>query len=126
MPSTLPLHVEDLDLNGYFVHPDEVAARDAAGPLLEQWHLYSLADAYAPRSPRRYVVDGLLPYPSLSVVYGGPGSLKSMLLADLPVRRPGQTVAGTAARPKCPGHRLLYEHDANAVGGLRQRQRAQP
>ena len=83
MPSTLPLHVEDLDLNGYFVHPDEVAARDAAGPLLEQWHLYSLADAYAPRSPRRYVVDGLLPYPSLSVVYGGPGSLKSMLLADL-------------------------------------------
>ena len=47
------------------------------------WKLRSLKDAYQPRPPVQYLVDGLLPCPSLDVVYGGPGSLKSMLLADL-------------------------------------------
>lgn len=71
-------------MNGVHVFtPEEVEAEQAAGELLHKWQIYSLEDAYKPRPPRRYVVEGLLPYPSLSIVYGGPGSLKSMLLADL-------------------------------------------
>lgn len=73
-------------LNGHiegFMPQEEVQAEDAAGPLRGQWKLYSLHDAYQERPPRRYVVEGLISYPSLSIVYGGPGSLKSMLLADL-------------------------------------------
>lgn len=54
-----------------------------AGELFRAWRLRTLADAYLPRPPLYYLVAGLLPAPSLSIVYGGPGSLKSMLLADL-------------------------------------------
>lgn len=71
-------------MNGVHVFtPEEVEAEQAAGELLHKWQLRSLADAYAPRPPLHYVIQDLLPAPSLAVVYGGPGSLKSMLLADL-------------------------------------------
>lgn len=43
----------------------------------------TLADAYEARPPRQFVVEGLFPLPSLSIVYGAPGTLKSLLLADL-------------------------------------------
>lgn len=43
----------------------------------------TLANAYAPRPPRIFLVNGVLALPSLSIVYGAPGTLKSMLLADL-------------------------------------------
>jgi AAA domain len=49
------------------------------------WPVHTLADAYRPRPPLRYVVDGLFPLPSLSIVYGAPGTLKSLLLADMGV-----------------------------------------
>lgn len=45
--------------------------------------LLTLVDAYKPRPPLEYVVSGLFPIPSLSVVYGPPGAFKSMFLADL-------------------------------------------
>ena len=47
------------------------------------WKIYTLADAYEPRSPLQYVVEGLFSLPSLSVVYGAPGTLKSMVLVDM-------------------------------------------
>jgi len=47
------------------------------------WKLYDLSDAYAPRPPKKYGVDGLLALPSLSIFYGAPGTLKSLLVADL-------------------------------------------
>lgn len=53
--------------------------------LLERWKVRSLKHAYAERPPTQYVIDRLLPLPSLSVVYGSPGSMKSMLLADAAV-----------------------------------------
>lgn len=72
------------NVNGVHVFtPEQVAAEQAAGELLQRWRLRTLADAYQPRPPLHYVVQDLIPAPSLSVVYGGPGSLKSMLLADL-------------------------------------------
>lgn len=51
---------------------------DAALP----WQLHTLADAYAPRPPVEYVINGLFKLPSLNVVFGAPGSMKSAMLAD--------------------------------------------
>lgn len=47
------------------------------------WTFRTLQDAYNPRPPIRWAVTGLLQIPSLSIVYGSPGSFKSMLLADM-------------------------------------------
>ncbi len=46
---------------------------------------FMLKNAYEKRDAVQYLVDGLLPLPSLSMVYGAPGSLKSFLLADMSV-----------------------------------------
>lgn len=78
----------EFELNGVgIITPeDREAEREAAARaerLVGRWQVYTLEDAYQERDPIRFLVDGLLPYPSLSIVYGGPGSLKSMLLADL-------------------------------------------
>lgn len=73
-------------LNGaYHIAPEDAELEARAERLVGKWKLRSLADAYAERPPLQFLVDGLLPCPSLSIVYGGPGSLKSMLLADLAV-----------------------------------------
>ena len=58
---------------------------DADTPQEEQatWEIFTLADAYKPRPPLEYVVSGLFPLPSLSVVYGAPGTFKSMLMAEM-------------------------------------------
>lgn len=69
----------------YLMTPASVQAESEAGELFQQWKLRSLADAYTPRPPLRFLVDGLIPYPSLSIVYGSPGSMKSMMLADMAV-----------------------------------------
>lgn len=46
------------------------------------WHFYTLADAYQSREPLRYAVESLFALPSLNIVYGPPGSLKSFVVAD--------------------------------------------
>jgi hypothetical protein len=61
----------------------ELVSSDQAAS--EEWQIYTLADAYRSRSPMRYVVDGLFPLPSVSIVYGAPGTLKSLLMADMAV-----------------------------------------
>ncbi len=55
------------------------------GVVSDPWHVFTLADAYAPRTPLQFLVSGLFTLPSLGVVYGAPGTMKSMLLADLAV-----------------------------------------
>jgi hypothetical protein len=76
----------ELEINGAgLIAPEDIEEEKAKDRLVGKWKLRSLADAYAERPPLQFLVDGLLPCPSLSVVYGGPGSLKSMLLADLAV-----------------------------------------
>jgi hypothetical protein len=52
---------------------------------LSQWQVFTPADAYKERPPLPYLISDVLFYPSLSIVYGGPGSLKSMILADMAV-----------------------------------------
>ena len=56
---------------------------EGGGASPSGWAIHTLADACAPRDPLEHVVSGLLPVPSLSVVYGPPGCFKSLLLADL-------------------------------------------
>jgi hypothetical protein len=62
------------------------ALADEAGVQPESgWQIRTAADALQPHPPMEYLVDQLLPAPCLAIVYGGPGSLKSMILADLAV-----------------------------------------
>jgi hypothetical protein len=53
--------------------------------LFERWGVRTLVNAYADRPPTQYAVNQLFALPSLNIVYGGPGSLKSMLLADMAI-----------------------------------------
>lgn len=46
-------------------------------------HVRTLADAFAEREPVSYLVEGLFAERTLNILYGAPGTLKSMLLADL-------------------------------------------
>jgi hypothetical protein len=56
------------------------AERQAPDPWEGQ--IYSIIDAYTPREPVKYVIDSLFREGSVNVVYGPPGSLKSLLLGD--------------------------------------------
>lgn len=49
------------------------------------WEQFTLIDAYQLRPPIQYLAGNLFEVPSLNVIYGAPGSLKSFLLADLSV-----------------------------------------
>jgi len=51
--------------------------------VLQNWSAFTLKNAYQPRSPVKYIVHGLIELPSLNIVFGSPGTLKSFLLADL-------------------------------------------
>lgn len=50
----------------------------------DPWKIFTLRDAKQPREPLTWLVsDRILPMNSLSIWYGAPGTLKSMVLADL-------------------------------------------
>jgi hypothetical protein len=49
------------------------------------WEMCSLADAYQPRPPTVELVQGIFPLPSLALVYGAPGTMKSLLLLELEI-----------------------------------------
>lgn len=87
-PEDFEFNPEDFDalVNGAMGGSNEPSAavvEEDAGSLVGQWVAETLADAYADTAPVEFLIDGLLPVPSLSIVYGGPGSLKSMILVDL-------------------------------------------
>ena len=44
--------------------------------------IFTLSDAFKPREPLKYLIDGLLPEGSLSIVFGAPASFKSLVLGD--------------------------------------------
>ncbi len=68
--------------------------------VLKNWMPFTLKDAYAPRVPLRYIVGNLFEIPSVNIVFGSPGSLKSFLLADLACC----VVAGIGWLPPLPNH----------------------
>lgn len=63
------------------IQPEVSQPQTAADP----WQVFTLADAYQERPPVEYVAGRLFALPSLNIVYGAPGTLKSFLLADLAV-----------------------------------------
>lgn len=62
---------------------EQIQVRESADTDPWQVQARTLADAFAPREPLFYIVDGMFAAPSLSIVFGAPGTLKSMLLADM-------------------------------------------
>lgn len=66
----------------------------------DPWKVYTLADAYEPRPPVEYIVAGLLARPSLAIVYGPPGSLKSLFVAYVAIC----VAAGIPCLPPPPDH----------------------
>jgi len=110
------------------VHPNgerytwaESAAEPAACPAAlvdlltrdpDPWKIQTLTDAFTERPPIRWLVAGVLPAEALAIVYGAPGALKSMLLADLAVcvaagkpwldPLPGQAVTAFAVAAAAP------------------------
>ncbi len=47
------------------------------------WDIRTLANAYEDREPTEYIVDKFFATHSLNILYGAPGAMKSMLLADM-------------------------------------------
>jgi len=70
-------------VNGAGITGDDLGQDVKGGPLAQAWNFRTLEHAYAPRDPLLYLVEGFLAAPSLNIVYGPPGAMKSMLLADL-------------------------------------------
>lgn len=65
-----------------FLHPEFLPNNSLPQ---DPWQPFTLRDAFRERPEINYVVDGLFVLPSLSIVYGAPGTLKSFVLADLAV-----------------------------------------
>ncbi len=55
------------------------------GLSITDWESYNLEEAYQPRPPIGYVVDCLIEEASLSILYGAPGCMKSLTLADMAI-----------------------------------------
>ncbi len=60
-------------------HQNEVVSYDAG----LNWQFFTLDNAYQPRPPINYFVDGIFAAGSLNIVYGAPGTMKSLLLNDM-------------------------------------------
>ncbi len=54
-----------------------------AQPPPDPWNIYTLVDAYKLRPPLEYAVVDTIVVPSLNIIYGSPGSFKSMFAADM-------------------------------------------
>ncbi len=65
------------------VRPDaaEVAAAVSAAAA-ERWRFHSIQDAFTPRPPIDYLIDTVFSAGSLNIVYGAPGTFKTMLMID--------------------------------------------
>jgi hypothetical protein len=67
---------------------DELAAEAAAeaqaqNPFISQWRPRTIGDALQPRPPAMFFVDRVLREGSLTIIFGAPGSLKSMIVMDM-------------------------------------------
>ena len=56
---------------------------DAPPPMVRPWLFRSLTEARVPRPPTEYVIDKYLETHSLNILYGAPGSFKSMIALDM-------------------------------------------
>lgn len=65
--------------NHLVLHPEDIPQEEE----IEAWQPYTLADAFKDRPPIQYIATGLFKLPSLNIVYGAPGTLKSFVMIDL-------------------------------------------
>ena len=71
------------EFNYLALHPELIP--NGHDPEADPWRVFTLTDAYLDRPPIEYIAAGLFPLPSLNIVYGAPGTLKSLIMADLAV-----------------------------------------
>jgi len=84
------------------------------------WPLYTLGDAYSPRPPAEYIAGQVFRKPSVSMVFGAAGSLKSLLLIDLcACVASGQPwlaqLDGTGGLPVTAGPVVFLDFDSGAL-----------
>jgi len=72
------------EFNYLALHP-ELIPQNGGDTAADPWKAFTLADAYLERPPLEYIAAGLFPLPSLNIVYGAPGTFKSMIMADLAI-----------------------------------------
>lgn len=95
-----PEHGDVTDFINLFASGEEAAKRLAIliegapeyDPTIQQpqeadqpddpWEMRTLADAFKPRPPLQCAIAGLFPLPSMSILYGPPGTMKSMLMGS--------------------------------------------
>lgn len=97
------------ELMGYLNNPDKLPPEQDS-QFIDPWQAFTLADAYQDRPPMQYIAAGLFSLPSLNIVYGAPGTLKSFILADLAVCVAG----GKPWLPPAPWHKGANEIDTLA------------
>lgn len=87
---------------------------------VDPWQVFTLRDAFAPRDPLVWLVEGIITAGSLNIWYGAPGSYKSMLLADMALcvasgqnwlSEPGKPTTGI---PTTPGAVMWLDFDNGA------------
>lgn len=71
------------EFNYLALHPELIP--NGHDPEADPWRVFTLTDAYLERPPIEYIAAGLFPLPSLNIVYGAPGTLKSLIMADLAI-----------------------------------------
>jgi hypothetical protein len=70
---------------------DELERLDRADPninldeaqITDTWEFFGLDKAYEPMEPLQWLVQGLIPRPSVSIIFGAPKSLKTLLVQDM-------------------------------------------
>ena len=66
--------------------PVDIEIPDESIPKwVDPWPIFTLKDAFAERPEASYILDRIFKLPSLNIIYGPPGSLKTLLLGDLAV-----------------------------------------
>jgi len=71
------------EFNYLALHPELIP--NGHDPAADPWQVFTLVDAYLDRPPIEYIAAGLFPLPSLNIVYGAPGTMKSLIMADLAI-----------------------------------------
>jgi len=77
---TCPL--DDLDAIPLWLNATFGAKNASGGIDVLGWQVYNLREAFKPRPPLQYLIEGTYYLPSLNCVYAPPGTLKTMLLLD--------------------------------------------
>lgn len=62
---------------------DDMSYSEPPAPTVRRWMFRTLHEARTPRPPTEYIIDKYLETHSLNILYGAPGSFKSMIALDM-------------------------------------------